>query len=227
MSDVHQITHRRVFNCYLVAEDDGLTLVDTGPAGAVQRILDRARALHAPIRRIVLTHAHRDHVAGLDALVEHLGSGVEVIAGRREAPILAGDLSLVAGEPEPEPKPRSYGTVDQPLTRLVHDQDQIGSLVVFDTPGHTPGHISLLDPRTETLIAGDAVLTRGRVAVSGELVLGWPFPALSTWNKRLAAESARRLLAQRPSRLATGHGPVIEGATPALTRAVAKSARHL
>jgi hypothetical protein len=54
-------------------------------------------------------------------------------------------------------------------------------------------------------------------------VLRWPFPALSTWNKPLAVESARRLLTQRPSRLATGHGPVVEDATPALTRALARS----
>jgi glyoxylase-like metal-dependent hydrolase (beta-lactamase superfamily II) len=223
MSGVHRIAHRRVFNCYLVVEDDGLTLVDTGPAGAVQGILDRAHALRAPIRRIVLTHAHADHVAGVDQLVGRLGDGVEIIAGRREAPILAGDLSLLAGEPEPAPKPRSYGAVDVPLTRLVDDQDHIGSLVVLDTPGHTPGHISLLDPRTRTLIAGDAVLTQGRVAVSGDLVLRWPFPAFSTWNRPLAVESARRLLAQRPSRLATGHGPVIEDATAALGRAVARA----
>jgi glyoxylase-like metal-dependent hydrolase (beta-lactamase superfamily II) len=102
----------------------------------------------------------------------------------------------------------------------VDDQNQIGSLVVFDTPGHTPGHISLLDPRSDTLIAGDAVLTQGRVAVSGDLVLRWPFPALSTWNKPLAVNSAERLLAQRPSRLATGHGPVVDDATTALTRAL-------
>jgi glyoxylase-like metal-dependent hydrolase (beta-lactamase superfamily II) len=106
------------------------------------------------------------------------------------------------------------------VTRLVDDRDHIGSLVVLDTPGHTPGHISLLDPRSGTLIAGDAVLTQGRVAVAGDLVLRWPFPALSTWNKPLAADSAQRLLAQRPSRLATGHGPVIDDATPALTRAL-------
>ena len=47
-------------NEYLVAEDDGLSLIDTGLAGTDRLILARARDLGMPIRRIALTHAHRD-----------------------------------------------------------------------------------------------------------------------------------------------------------------------
>jgi hypothetical protein len=47
-----------MINCFLVRENNGLTLVNTNFAGAAPGILRAARSLNAPIRRIVLTHAH-------------------------------------------------------------------------------------------------------------------------------------------------------------------------
>lgn len=60
----------RVFpvNCYLVREDDGLTLIDTGIPGNAPAILAAAGELGQPIRRIVLIHAHGAHLGALDAL---------------------------------------------------------------------------------------------------------------------------------------------------------------
>ena len=55
-------------NCYLVREDDGLTLVDTNWMKTERAILDAARTLNAPIRRIALTHVHGDHIGSLTAL---------------------------------------------------------------------------------------------------------------------------------------------------------------
>lgn len=217
---VTQITYRRVFNAYLVAEDDGLTLIDTGPASARGAVRAAVTAQGGRLRRIVLTHAHADHVAGIDGLViEH--PDVEIIVGWREAALLAGNLSLRAGEPGPPPKRRSFKTPASKPSGFVTDGDRIGSLSVIDTPGHTPGHLSLLDERDGTLIAGDAVTTIGRTAVSGDLVWRWPFPAFSTWNTDVALASARRLLDAAPRRLATGHGPVVEHATRALGTAIA------
>jgi glyoxylase-like metal-dependent hydrolase (beta-lactamase superfamily II) len=218
-----QIVHRRVFNCYLVREDDGLTLIDTGPAGARPAIRAAAARIAAPIRRVMLTHAHADHLGGLDQLATELGGELEVIVGRREAPLLAGDFTLHDGEPAPAPKRRNYGRPKTKPTTLVDDGDLIGSLQVVATPGHTPGHLSLIDTRDRALIAGDALTTIGRTAVSGELVWRWPFPALSTWNKPLALGSAERLCGLAPSTLATGHGPVIAAATDALIHAVSRA----
>jgi hypothetical protein len=56
--------------------------------------------------------------------------------------------------------------------------------------------------------------------VSGDLVWRWPFPAIATWNKPLARQSAQRLRDNQPSRLATGHGPVIDDATTVLAQAI-------
>jgi glyoxylase-like metal-dependent hydrolase (beta-lactamase superfamily II) len=215
-----RIAHRGVFNCYLVVEDDGLTLVDTGPSGTLPRIRAGIERLEAPLRRVVLTHAHGDHLGGLDQLADEHGDALEVIAGRREARLLHGDFTLRDGEPVPAPRPRTYGRPRTQPSRLVDDGDHVGSLKVIATPGHTPGHIALIDTRHGSLIAGDALTTIGRVAVSGDLVWRWPFPARSTWNKELAIDSAQRLRDQQPTRLATGHGPVVHSATTAIDRAL-------
>jgi hypothetical protein len=133
-----------------------------------------------------------------------------------------GDHVAGVGEPRPAPKPRGYGTVGRSPTRLVDDQDLIGSLIVFNTPGHTPGHIALLDPRSDALIAGDAVLTQGRVAVSGDLVLRWPFLPLNprrsntimlSTPKHMATAGALMtvLLAASPGIASAAPAPVVAG----------------
>jgi glyoxylase-like metal-dependent hydrolase (beta-lactamase superfamily II) len=215
-----QLVHRRVFNCYLVREDDGLTLIDTGPAGALRDVCQQIDRSDLALRRIVITHAHADHVGGLDQLIGEHGGQLDVIVGQREAALLAGDFALRDGEPAPKPKTRNYAQPATRPTRTVQHGEHVGSLKVIDTPGHTPGHIALLDMRDGTLIAGDALTTLGRTAVSGDLVWRWPFPAIATWNKSLARQSAQRLLDHEPIRLATGHGPVIDNATTALAQAI-------
>jgi glyoxylase-like metal-dependent hydrolase (beta-lactamase superfamily II) len=218
-----RIVHRRVFNCYLLREEDGFTLIDVGPPGAAPIVLDALRLAHGELRRIVLTHAHRDHVGGLDHIVRALNVDLEIVAGRREAALLSGDFTPAPGETTPARRSRSYGHPREQPTRLVDDGDRICSLEVIATPGHTPGHLSLIDTRDRTLISGDAITTLGRTAVSGDLVLRWPFPALSTWNKAHALSSARRLLEEQPGRLASGHGPPLDDAMVGLRRAIAEA----
>ncbi len=66
--EITQLTRMGLFNAYLVSEDDGLTLVDTLLKGSSKTILQAATTLGQPVRRILLTHAHGDHVGSLDAL---------------------------------------------------------------------------------------------------------------------------------------------------------------
>jgi glyoxylase-like metal-dependent hydrolase (beta-lactamase superfamily II) len=153
-----------------------------------------------------------------------LDGELEIMIGRREAALLAGDFTPAPGEPARILRRRSYGHPDELPARLLDDDDRVGSLKVIATPGHTPGHIALVDTRDRTLIGGDAITTLGRTAVSGDLVLRWPFPALSTWDKAYALQSARRLLQAEPARLATGHGPPQDDGTASLTRAISHAA---
>jgi glyoxylase-like metal-dependent hydrolase (beta-lactamase superfamily II) len=220
-----KLTFMGVMNCYFVREDDGLTLIDTVIAGRAPQIIQAAQSLGQPIKRIVLTHAHVDHVGSLDALHEALPDA-EVMISARDARFLSGDMSM--DDDEPKDKLRGgYPLRKTRPTRLLHEGDRIGSLEVIATPGHTPGHAAFIDVRDRTLIAGDAFQTQGGVAVSGTFVPLFPLPAFATWHKPLALASGRKLRTLEPSRLAVGHGPVLEQPIAAMDRAIEKIARAL
>ncbi|HEY8679906.1 MAG TPA: MBL fold metallo-hydrolase [Candidatus Dormibacteraeota bacterium] len=206
-------------NCYLVREEDGLTLVDStmsSPAADVARV---AAELGLQLRRVALTHAHGDHVGGV-AGVRDGYPGVIVSIGERDARLLAGDTSLQPGEPQVPAKGWFVKVPWEPDQQL-KPGDRVGSLEVVASPGHTPGHIAFLDVRDRTMIAGDAFQTRGGIAVSGVVRPLFPFPALATWHKPSARSSAHALRKLQPSRLAVGHGDVLEEPLPAMDRAIA------
>lgn len=207
-------------NVYLVREDDGFTLIDTGVWGGASTILKIAREHGGEIVRIALTHADSDHVLGLDALRKELPD-VEILMTARSARRLTGDRSVDPDEMHGGKTKLGGGNVQktQP-TQLLSDGDRVGSLQVVASPGHAPDHIAFYDDRDGTLIAGDAFQTRGGMAVSGVVRPTFPFPAWSTWDTALALDSARRLRALNPTRLAVGHGNVMELPLAAMDAAI-------
>jgi glyoxylase-like metal-dependent hydrolase (beta-lactamase superfamily II) len=213
-----QLTHMGCMNCYLVREDDGFTLIDTIISGQAQVIMREAQKLGLPIVRIVLTHAHADHIGSLDELHTALPD-VPVAISERDARFLHGDMSLDSAEPQVPLRGGYPGCKTQP-TRVLHEGDRIASLEVVATSGHTPGHIAFMDTRDRSIIAGDAFQTLGGVAVAGTFKLFFPLPAFATWHKGLALESARKLLDLQPSVLAVGHGRMLNDPQAAMERAI-------
>ncbi len=221
---VTRISRFGFVNAFLVEEEDGLTLVDTAIPGSAKAIRAAAEALGRPIVRIALTHAHGDHIGSLDALAGGL-PGVEVLISDRDARLLAKNKSTNPGEP-PEAKMRgSYPGARTRPTRTLSEGDRVGSLEVVASPGHTPGHIAFLDTRDRTLIAGDAYSTIGGVATTAKVNPLFPLPVMATWHKPTALESARKLRALDPARLAVGHGPVVDAPGAAMDKAIARAAR--
>jgi glyoxylase-like metal-dependent hydrolase (beta-lactamase superfamily II) len=227
----YQLTRMGLFNMYLVRESDSFTLIDTGLAGSAPRVVEAAHRIGAePIERLLLTHAHGDHIGSLDKLAVAIGRA-DVAIGRREARLLpkkpAQDRSLNPSEPQCKVKGSFPGAETAP-THLLEDGELYGSLRVIATPGHTPGHMSYFDERDGTLYAGDALVTvGGKVHVSGFGPWYFPLPAMATWHRPTALASAKRLLELPVRRYASGHGRLVEGGPELLERAIRRAVRKL
>ncbi|MET3699157.1 glyoxylase-like metal-dependent hydrolase (beta-lactamase superfamily II) [Bacillus oleivorans] len=195
-------------NCYLVEEEDSLTLIDAALPYSWKGILKAAKQIGKPIKRIVLTHAHGDHLGSLDALKEQLPE-VPVYISERDARLMKGDKSLDPTEPQEPIRGDVPSKLRTQADVLLQGGDTVGSLFTISTPGHTPGSMAFLDQRTNSIIAGDAFQTRGGIAVAGQIRPTFPFPAWGTWDKRLAVSSAEKIIEYKPELLAVGHGKMI------------------
>ncbi|QMU78203.1 MBL fold metallo-hydrolase [Streptacidiphilus sp. PB12-B1b] len=160
-------------NAFLVDGDDGLTLVDVGWAKAPGVLLAALAELGrkpGDIKRIVLTHAHPDHVKGAAELRERTGAAILIHqadaawleAGRVPAEGRSGAVGRLIDR-----IPALHWTPVTPDGLLTDDQLIEGSdgLRVVHTPGHTPGHIVLVHEPSRTVLLGDAVFHRGELAL--------------------------------------------------------------
>ncbi|WP_209123995.1 MBL fold metallo-hydrolase [Alkalihalobacillus sp. BA299] len=212
-------------NCYMVEEEEGLTLIDAALPYSHKAILKTAQQLNKPITRIVLTHAHEDHIGALDELKKELPH-VPVYISHRDSRLMEGDKSLDQEEPQTPIRGGVPKKLKTKADTLLSDGDRVGSLLAIAAPGHTPGQMAFFDTRGHELIAGDAFHTRSGVTVVSQLKLSFPFPALATWNKRVALESARKLIEFQPSLLAVGHGEMVKNPLAQMKRAIDEAERN-
>ncbi len=210
-------------NAYLLREDDGsLTVIDTGIPGTHHALLLAAKEMGGKIQKILLTHAHSDHVGSVTALLRALPK-VEILISSREVRLLRGDFSLDPGESESNVPTLFFQPMPQLPVTTFEWGENIGALEAISTPGHTPGHTAFMDKRDGTLLVGDAFQVKGGLAVSGVLRPSFPIPALANWDTPTSLESARKLRERLPKRLAAGHGQVIENPLPEMDSAISEA----
>ena len=189
--DEERLVDRRVsfgfVSAYVLVRGREAAVVDTGVAGSAPQLSDGLRAVGRAwedVRHLVLTHHHPDHAGSVAAVME-AAAGARAYAGADDIPSIDAPRELVP----------------------VGDGEEVFGLRVVTTPGHTAGHIAVLDPDTGLLVAGDALN-------NSDGLRGSPpqFTADAT-----AAESVRKLADLDVQRILFGHGdPLEEGAASAL-----------
>ncbi|GAA2883054.1 MBL fold metallo-hydrolase [Actinoplanes cyaneus] len=163
--------------CYLIPGDDGLVVVDPGwdsdeGWAALESGLRAAGATPDDVRGVVVTHVHSDH-HGLSKRLQQSGAWVAMHPAERDALTPSGspvdwlrahhvpedELAVLAGTIG-----RHRLTAPAQPDVLLDDGDAVPvkgrRLTVVWTPGHTPGHICLLEPDAGVLLTGDHLLPR-------------------------------------------------------------------
>lgn len=214
-------------HAYLWHDPGGLTLIDTGLPGSGPMLAEAIRQIgHRPadLRRVVLTHFHRDHVG---AAADIAGWGeVEVLASRADAPFIRAG----ADGPTPDLADWERPIYDQVMSQLpaqqvvpprvdreIADGDELGfgeGAVAVAVPGHTPGSVAVYLHRHEVLFTGDAVARRP----DGEVICG----AFNV-DRTQAADSLRRLAALDVTVACFGHGEPLTSDAAAGLHAAARS----
>ncbi|MCB1247242.1 MAG: MBL fold metallo-hydrolase, partial [Acidimicrobiia bacterium] len=172
-------------SAYFVYRGGSAVLVDTGVAGsedAISEVLGDIGLGWDVVSDIVLTHRHGDHI----------GSIVPVAS-------LAPDATVHIGAGDIDALPELPGGPASALS----DGDVVFDLEVIETPGHTPGHISVLDTSAGILIAGDALNNN-----SGQIAGSEP---QYTSDETAATASVLKLAGFDYEIILCGHGePILE-----------------
>lgn len=198
---------------YCIEDPDGLTIVDAGLGLAANRVLDQLRKWGkqpSDVKRILVTHAHPDHVGGLPALAK--ATGAQVICTLTEKPFTEGTKPVLRKGYKP-----AQPMAGTPVGRTVEDGEVIaevmGGLQVVATPGHTLGQAAFWQPQLGVLVCGDTMMNMIKLTL--------PFDAFTT-DMKLARESVAKVAQLQPRVVCFGHGPVMMDNTAAKIGAFAK-----
>ncbi|MEZ4972964.1 MAG: MBL fold metallo-hydrolase [Cyclobacteriaceae bacterium] len=202
----------------LIESGSEVILVDCGYSGSLDSIEAQLKWHSLTVKdltTVIITHDDIDHVGGLFEL-QRVNPKLKVATSAIEAPFVEGKLKsmrLAQAEQAMDKIPREmidWALAFQrelraikrvPVDRCLHEGQFDDSVQVVNTPGHTPGHISLYIPSSRTMIAGDAV-----VLEDGELNIANP---QFTMDLGQAIESARKLADFVIDELHCYHGGVL------------------
>lgn len=195
-------------NQYLIVEENGLTLIDTGILGNHRAIFQGIASLGFPkdsLKRILITHADADHYGALPRLQEQTSALTLTSQPEAEA-IQAGRASRML-----KPQKTLERLIVRTLTPLMRSAparvdgilaagDHLpvkGGLIVVNSSGHTPGHLSFYLPDKRILFAGDSIFQR-----DGRYI---PSYGINCWDEQRAIQSLQAQLELEPKIICGGH----------------------
>ena len=150
------------------------------------------------IEGIVLTHAHPDHIGGVNQVRNHVGQmPVYKLPWPTEDGVGASDTKHAAKTPA-----HPDTLADGPLEVLEHGdtvETEGAQLRAIFTPGHAPDHLCFLIEEEQNLFSGDNVLGIGTTVIPAE-----------SGNLGDYMDSLERILAENPNQIYPAHGPLIK-----------------
>ncbi|MCE7984940.1 MAG: MBL fold metallo-hydrolase [Caldilinea sp. CFX5] len=199
LAQLDPVEYQRVIaqfvNAYVLIRGNEAALVDTGLPGTGAQfadVLTGAGLDWNAVKHLIITHYHQDHVGAMG----------EVMAAAPGATIYAGAEDI--------PQIETAHTI-----QAVADGDEVFGLQIITTPGHTAGHISILDPVGSLFVAGDALVNNeNTLAVS---------PAQFTADMAMAQESVKKIATFTFEKAVFGHGDPIESGASAAVAELAQS----
>jgi glyoxylase-like metal-dependent hydrolase (beta-lactamase superfamily II) len=217
---IYRVPLLSMVNVYLVVIPDGLMLVDTGMAWQAGRILqavDKLAEETGPLRQVVITHGHSDHIGGAGRIQERTGAQIWMHPADARA--------LREGEGNRAVLPETGGLIGRMMGGGVQAAAVAGDLAdgmglpfapawtVIHTPGHTPGQCCFHNEDQGVLITGDSVMHWfGRLSM--------PF-AMATVDMAQNAEAVRQLAELDYDVVLFGHGPPLRSEAGARLRSLA------
>lgn len=140
-------------NTYIVWDEATKKALVIDPSFSPEYIIEALLKLDVKLEKIILTHAHVDHMAGLNSLRETYPEA-KVYMSEKDVPML-GDTRLNLSNMLEQP------VVCKDPDVLVREGDHIQldgiDLEVLETPGHTPGGLSFYSEKEKLVFTGDAL----------------------------------------------------------------------
>ncbi len=178
-------------NTYLIGEER-LMLLDPGPDLPEHLALIGKAIRGRPVSHILVTHSHRDHIEGLQAVRDMTGAPVVAEGPAR--------LSRTLHPSEVDPRP-GYADRLFPIDHVVSDGETISngevSVTAVTTPGHAPDHVAF---------------AYGDDFFSGDHVMGWSTTVVSPpeGSMRAYVASLEKIMPMGHTRYLPGHGDMID-----------------
>ncbi|OFC70521.1 MBL fold metallo-hydrolase [Alteromonas confluentis] len=181
-------------NCSLIWDPATMKGAFVDPGGDSAKLYDAATQNKVTIEKIILTHGHLDHVGATTEVAKHY-----------DVPVIGphiGDKFWLDGLPQQSQMFRFPPASPFAPNQWLNDNDTItvGNLTldVLHCPGHTPGHVALVERDSNTVIVGD-ILFAGSIGRTD-------FPQ---GNHQQLIDSIRNKLFTLPDEMTVypGHGP--------------------
>ena len=196
------------YSAFFITEGGG-AIIEPGPTVMAPAIQEAVSQLGMPgVEYIIPTHIHVDHGGAIGTLVNAFPEAQIVLndQGARHAidpERLIRSTRMSFGD--------DYESIFGPILavsvsriKTVHDGDKLivggRELLLLETPGHAPHHISVLDKSTGGLFCGEAL---GLVYGRGEPPL--PAVTLPKFDAEIYLNGMRRLLEMKPKALFYSH----------------------